>query len=89
VIAVMLGLAALCWLSYEVCKQARSEAVGFWALIVCVASGVLAVIALIGLVISALAGTGAAWVAIALVVAAGAAFSIVEPFRRKRLPPGE
>jgi uncharacterized membrane protein YebE (DUF533 family) len=40
-ITVILALAALCWLAYQVCKQARSETVGFWALIVCVASGAL------------------------------------------------
>jgi hypothetical protein len=88
-IAVMLALTALCWLSYEVCKRARSEALGFWALIVCVASGVLAAIALIGVVMSTLVGTGAAWVAVGLLVAVGVALSIIDPFRRKPLPPGE
>lgn len=88
-IYAFLFLAALCAISYQVCKWARSEAVGFWALIVCVVSGVLALIALIGLVISALAGTGAAWVAVALLLAVAATVSIIDPFRRKPLPPGE
>jgi hypothetical protein len=88
-IHLVILLAALCAISYQVCKRARSEAVGFWALIVCVLSGVLAVLALIGVVTSALAGTGAAWVAVALLVAVGATLSIIDPFRRRPLPPGE
>jgi uncharacterized membrane protein YebE (DUF533 family) len=81
-ITVILALAALCWLAYQVCKHSRSEAAGFWALIVCVASGALAAVLL-----STHVFFSEPLVAIALLaVAAGVGLSAWN--RRKSVGPG-
>jgi hypothetical protein len=87
-ITVILAVAALCWLSYEVCKRAKSETVGFWALLVCVVSGITDAIALVATLIWALGGWGLL-IAAVLIVAAGTWLSIYRPLDPKSIEPGE
>jgi hypothetical protein len=53
-IYLILFLIALCWLSYEIGKRARSDVLGFWALIACVLSGILLALAVLGTALMAL-----------------------------------